>query len=236
MPRPLPEESRQSQSFFRSQFFAGFVAAGVSCLALQPIDVLRTRMQAGQYQGRSSVHAMKTLFSKEGVRGLWRGIGPSLAGVAPTRAVHFQVYGWAKALEVCPSPALTHLCSAGFAGCVAATVSNPIWVVKTRMQVQPLDVSSSAVRPYRSSLDCLLRVFREEGVSRGLMRGVTASSGDILKALQGGGDDPKKVPRSKQPKPTRRQPTAARGGLLAAASGGSKKKLTMAVVPGAEQA
>ena len=68
------------------------------------------------------------------------------------------------------------------------------------------------------------------------MRGVTASSGDILKALQGGGDDPKKVPRSKQPKPTRRQPTAARGGLLAAASGGSKKKLTMAVVPGAEQA
>ena len=97
-----------------------------------------------------------------------------------------------------------HLLSAGVAGIATATLTNPIWLVKTRMQLQVEAVvvaahhkqaaadirltaghspaaanahaaaTTATVPYYRNSFDCFRQVVRQEGV-RGLFRGLTAS-------------------------------------------------------------
>jgi len=57
--------------------------------------------------------------------------------------------------------------SAGFGGVTVATITNPIWVVKTRMQLQTNN-------QYKNSLDCFSKIWHGEGI-RGLYKGLTAS-------------------------------------------------------------
>jgi solute carrier family 25 protein 33/36 len=57
------------------------------------------------------------------------------------------------------------------AGVVTSTATNPIWVVKTRLQ---LDKSITGTRRYKNSLDCLAQIWRGEGV-KGFSRGLSAS-------------------------------------------------------------
>lgn len=63
---------------------------------------------------------------------------------------------------------MVHLISAATAGLVTSTATNPIWVVKTRLQLQGKN------RIYKNSLDCVMHILREEG-ARGLYKGMSAS-------------------------------------------------------------
>ncbi|CAO3600400.1 unnamed protein product [Absidia cylindrospora] len=63
----------------------------------------------------------------------------------------------------------------GLAACIAVTFTNPIEVVKTRLQLQGELVRtgslSAAARPYHNSFQALKVVFQNEGI-RGLQRGL----------------------------------------------------------------
>ncbi|KAG0148690.1 hypothetical protein CROQUDRAFT_654523 [Cronartium quercuum f. sp. fusiforme G11] len=77
----------------------------------------------------------------EGFRALFRGLGPTLAGAMPARSINFYVYGTGKELYtrlLTPgqdSSSVVHICAAVTAGIATATATNPIWVVKTRLQL-----------------------------------------------------------------------------------------------------
>jgi hypothetical protein len=51
------------------------------------------------------------------------------------------------------------------AGITSVTFTCPIWVVKTRMQLQTNLAANAAKRNYKNSLDCVYRMWREEGIS-----------------------------------------------------------------------
>lgn len=53
-------------------------------------------------------------------------------------------------------------------GIVTSTVTNPIWVIKTRLQLQ------GKQRVYKNSLDCSLKILQQEGV-KGFYKGMSAS-------------------------------------------------------------
>ncbi|KAJ1985956.1 Pyrimidine nucleotide transporter, mitochondrial [Dimargaris cristalligena] len=93
----------------------------------------------------SIVHKMYTL---EGIGGLFKGIGPNLVGVIPSRAISFATYGNAKRiyteLNHNREGPLVYLSAAATAGIVTATATNPIWLVKTRMQLQSQVGSAAA--------------------------------------------------------------------------------------------
>ncbi|KAK3311418.1 mitochondrial carrier domain-containing protein [Chaetomium strumarium] len=94
--------------------------------------------------------------AKEGWRGLFRGLGPSLAAVVPATAVKFYVYGNCKRLGASilgrgEGDTFVHAQAAILAGIATATATNPI-----------------------CSLDCVQQVLRQEGLP-GLYRGLTAS-------------------------------------------------------------
>lgn len=75
------------------------------------------------------------------MRALFKGLGPTLVGVVPARSINFYTYGNGKQVLAnefnhgIETP-LIHLLSAATAGVVTATVTNPIWVVKTRLQLE----------------------------------------------------------------------------------------------------
>ena len=119
--------------------------------------------------------AVQKVAAEEGISALWKGVGATIVGVVPARAVYFSTYhkgkhliaegtGWGEA-----DPRV-HLTAAALAGATVCTATNPIWLVKTRMQLQ----HSGQPIKYVSSLDCLRTVIREEGV-RGLYKGLAAS-------------------------------------------------------------
>lgn len=148
-----------------------------------------------------TLEALRGIYVNEGLASLWRGMGPTIVGVMPSRAIYFSTYGAAKGwlagnLNEGRENAWVHLGSALTAGIVTSTATNPIWLVKTRMQLQSGEGTNMSkggqiasgrtggggkmaglameTPVYRNSLHCLQMVARTEGL-RGLYKGLTAS-------------------------------------------------------------
>lgn len=74
-------------------FIAGASFGATSVLVGQPLDTVKTRMQAHQQSLKSNPLAVATeVFRKEGVRGLYRGGMPIFVGGALFRSAQFGVY------------------------------------------------------------------------------------------------------------------------------------------------
>jgi hypothetical protein len=120
----------------------GFAAEAASCIFWVPIDVIKERMQAqppslaGRY--RSSFDGVQTVFSNESIRGLYRGYLSTLASFGPFSGVYFMTFEAVKPLlgGTHPSSFWQTMISAGIANAIAALTTNPLDLVKTRLQVQ----------------------------------------------------------------------------------------------------
>ncbi|KAI1172939.1 mitochondrial carrier domain-containing protein [Nemania sp. FL0916] len=203
---PIMRDGRVKPNTTRSwvHLLAGASAGTATAIVTSPLDVLRTRLQSDFYhQPHNRSHGSGTVFSRllqsslyhvrdtastmysiyrtEHWRGFFRGIGPSLAGVVPATAVKFYVYGSCKQagaaiLGLEEDAALVHAQAAIAAGIATATATNPIWLVKTRMQLQTSRIGSHSptTRQYKNSLDCARQILQHEGI-RGLYKGLSAS-------------------------------------------------------------
>lgn len=164
--------------------FAAGTAAAISTLAVQPLDVLKTRLQVSSlpryhhHPIRGVRYNLRHIFAAEGVRGLYRGLFPSLVSVVPSISIYFTLYSEIKqAIGVPPGDgnaktAALQSVSAGLASCMTAAITNPLWVVKTRMQTQP----HSKVTPpkYHNTWHTLRSIIRDEG-AKALYKGLGAS-------------------------------------------------------------
>lgn len=56
---------------------------------------------------------------------------------------------------------------------MSTTVVAPIWLIKTRLQLQTNEMKRQGLA-YSGSLDCIRRVYKEEGL-RGFYKGLAAS-------------------------------------------------------------
>lgn len=78
----------------------GFMSGVVTC----PLDVIKTKLQAqgaGQHVGQPRMYnglvgTAKVIWRHEGIRGMYRGLGPIIMGYLPTWAVWFTVYNKSK--------------------------------------------------------------------------------------------------------------------------------------------
>lgn len=169
-----------------------------------PLDVLKTRLQSDFYQSqlrasrphiqsltplRAATHHLSetlqilgSVYRIEGPRALFKGLGPNLVGVVPARSINFYTYGNGKRLIAeylngGREAAWVHLGAAVLAGVVTSTATNPIWMIKTRLQLDKnvAEQSGGATkRQYRNSLDCISQILRKEGFTS-LYRGMSAS-------------------------------------------------------------
>ncbi|XP_043074498.1 solute carrier family 25 member 36-A [Puntigrus tetrazona] len=181
--------------------FAGGCGGTVGAILTCPLEVVKTRLQSssvtlyvsevqlstvnGPSVARMSppgpLHCLKLILEKEGPRSLFRGLGPNLVGVAPSRAIYFAAYSTAKEKlnnVFDPDSTQVHMLSAGLAGFTAITATNPIWLIKTRLQ---LDARNRGERRM-SAFECVRRVYQSDGL-RGFYRGMSASYAGISETV-----------------------------------------------------
>ncbi|MPC17542.1 Solute carrier family 25 member 36-A [Portunus trituberculatus] len=73
----------------------------------------------GRRQSLSILHCLKYIVEVEGPRALFRGLGPNLVGVAPSRAIYFCSYSQMKKFlngKLKPDTPVVHVLSASWAG------------------------------------------------------------------------------------------------------------------------
>ncbi|XP_066253775.1 mitochondrial carrier protein Rim2 isoform X2 [Euwallacea similis] len=117
------------------------------------------------------MQCIRHIVKHEGPMALFKGLGPNLIGVAPSRAVYFSTYSQAKRFWnsiLPPDSPVVHVCSASCAGFMASTLTNPIWFVKTRLQ---LDVNKE--NPM-TAIQCVKMIYSKSGIL-GFYKGITAS-------------------------------------------------------------
>jgi solute carrier family 25 protein 33/36 len=147
-------------------FLGGWLGGSIACVLLSPLEVVKTRLQSSAPASSSAlppsapasgagargalpagparmsavqlgVHIVRS----EGVGGLYRGLVPHLLGVGPARAFYFGTYNIAKR-ELSSARgggwhgAPLHLTAAAIGSVVSATLMSPVWVIKTRLQLQ----------------------------------------------------------------------------------------------------
>tara|TARA_B110000971_G_C19850555_1_gene426892 strand:+ start:223 stop:642 length:420 start_codon:yes stop_codon:yes gene_type:complete len=83
---------------------------------------------------------LQQIYRQDGVSGFWRGLPPTLVGIIPSRATYFWAYETSKKLLAktwVGDGTMNHIVSGSMAGITGNTLTNPIWMVKTRMQLLP---------------------------------------------------------------------------------------------------
>lgn len=109
-----------------------------------PLDLIRTRLAVQRdhiyYTGIGN--AFKTIFRDEGLRGLYKGIGGSLAQVGPNLALNYCAYETLRSYWLAHhpdqvSPGITgSLICGGVSGLLSSTATFPVDLVRRRMQLQ----------------------------------------------------------------------------------------------------
>jgi hypothetical protein len=161
---------------------AGMAAEAVSCLIYVPVDVVKERLQVRALGGGGGLAGAAR---GEGLLGLYRGYWATVGSFGPFSALYFALYEAfrAQALKVtavhgggggggggAQLPAWLQALAAGGAGAGASLLTNPLDLVKLRLQVWRAGGAEGIGAPYKGLWDGLRRVAREEG-ARGLLRG-----------------------------------------------------------------
>ncbi|XP_064194115.1 solute carrier family 25 member 32-like [Anguilla rostrata] len=156
---------------------AGLSGGVVSTLVLHPLDLVKIRFAVSdglelrpKYNG--ILHCMKSVWQLEGVRGLYQGVTPNMWGAGASWGLYFFFYNAIKSyiqeIRQAELSATEHLVSAAQAGMMTLCLTNPIWVTKTRLVLQYNAEPSQ--KQYKGMLDCLVKIYRHEGIP-GLYRG-----------------------------------------------------------------
>jgi solute carrier family 25 (mitochondrial folate transporter), member 32 len=146
----------------------------------------------GKNAYRGLFHATKTIFQSRGIVGFYQGLTPNLIGSGVSWGVYFYTYNAGKRfftsqLENPDSDRLSpvhHMMSAAMAGGLTCCVTNPIWMVKTRMQLQSFSPGEAPV--YRNVPHAFARIIREEGflsLYRGIGPALTLVSNGALQFM-----------------------------------------------------
>lgn len=127
-------------------FLLGSLAGAFGAFMVYPIDLVKTRMQnqrgadPGQRLYKNSVDCFKKVIANEGVRGLYSGVLPQLVGVAPEKAIKLTVNDLVRGFFTDPKTGHIkweyEVLAGGSAGACQVVFTNPLEIVKIRLQVQ----------------------------------------------------------------------------------------------------
>ena len=149
---------------------AGAITGCIGSALANPFDLAKVRAQAsaGGGAGASLGAALREICREGGgVHSLWRGTAPTVQRATLLTASQVPTYDHVKhsLLErgVVGEGYVCHFISAMLAGVVAALVTSPVDLVKSRIMAQPIDAATGRGALYSSAIDCAAKVARAEG-------------------------------------------------------------------------
>jgi solute carrier family 25 folate transporter 32 len=153
---------------------AGAAAGAVASCVCSPLDVAKTRIQMRGVFATSNVAAarfttisssLRLIYAEEGGRGLYRGLSATLSTVPLFYFAFFPVYERAKA-RISSTAALNergvNVLAAILAGGLADSLTNPLWVIRTRMQTSYMH---NPAAPNLNVLQMGRTILRSEGAA-----------------------------------------------------------------------
>ncbi|KAJ2005453.1 mitochondrial aspartate-glutamate transporter agc1 [Coemansia thaxteri] len=157
----------------------GAVAGVTGVTIIFPLDMVKTRLQnqkpsvaGGRLPYSGAVDCFRQIVRAEGVRGLYRGLVPNLAGVTPEKAIKLAANDIMRGVFAERCGTTTDRLPVGYgalAGAIAGlcqfVATNPMEIVKIRMQI-------AATNP--SAEQTAMGIVRQLGL-RGLYRGTAAT-------------------------------------------------------------
>ncbi|KAK5117181.1 hypothetical protein LTR85_008949 [Meristemomyces frigidus] len=168
------------------RLLCGATAGITSVTFTYPLDIVRTRLsiQSASFESLGTKRevgkrlpgmweTMKTMYKTEGgIRALYRGIVPTVAGVAPYVGLNFMIYESVRQYltpegQANPS-SVGKLMAGAISGAVAQTCTYPLDVLRRRFQVNTM--SGMGYR-YKGIFDAIRVIVTQEGV-RGLYKGI----------------------------------------------------------------
>lgn len=194
----MSTSNRHGLSAASIETIAGLSAGLVSTVVVHPLDIIKTRLQGLSWTESSaqlltsfpvdtSSHPLlnssravfRDILRNEGptrLAALYRGLTPNLIGNSAGWGLYFLWYKEAQDVirsyrGYTSNQALTsvdYFAAASASGFLSAVLTNPIWVVKTRM----LSTSGSQPGAYPSMIHGLASIWRTEG-ARGFFHGLT---------------------------------------------------------------
>lgn len=162
-------------------FGMGAIAGGIGASVVYPIDLVKTRMQnqrvaaSGKRLYKNSIDCFRQVVRNEGAKGLYRGLGPQLVGVAPEKAIKLSMNDLLRSLFKNKEKGDVYLpleiLAGGGAGASQVIFTNPLEIVKIRLQVQGESLRHGLITA--AETQGAMGVMRELGIS-GLYKGAGA--------------------------------------------------------------
>ncbi|KAI4340236.1 hypothetical protein MLD38_025095 [Melastoma candidum] len=141
--------------------FSGAIATALT----NPVEVVKVRLQMNSnLRNGGPIAEGRKIASEEGVKALWKGVGPAMARAAALTASQLATYDESKQILLrwtsLEEGTNLHFVSSAIAGGVSTLMTAPMDMVKTRLMLQR---ESKAVGKYRNGFHCAYQVFRTEG-------------------------------------------------------------------------
>ncbi|GAW22050.1 hypothetical protein ANO14919_115850 [Xylariales sp. No.14919] len=175
---------------------AGAGGGVLSMILTYPLVTLSTRAQVESKRAETNfLAAVKRIVAREGVAGLYAGLDSAVFGISVTNFVYYYWYEWTRAFfEKAAAKAgrgskklttVESMMAGALAGSATVILTNPIWVVNTRMTTrkeslevsQELVVEGSGAKVVQekpkppTTIGTLIALLKEEG-PQALFRGV----------------------------------------------------------------
>ncbi|CAG9765147.1 unnamed protein product [Ceutorhynchus assimilis] len=158
---------------------SGATARVVSVTLVNPLELVRTKMQSQRLSYLEIGEALKNLIRTDGVVGLWRGIFPTLLRDVPFSAIYWMSYETIKSYLDADHPSFSQIFISGaISGSIAATITVPFDVVKTHQQIEfgsnlfDGNNGKGAKGKDRTSMMIFRDIYTQHGI-RGLYTGLT---------------------------------------------------------------
>ncbi|TLD21131.1 hypothetical protein PspLS_08914 [Pyricularia sp. CBS 133598] len=142
-------------------FALGSVAGAFGAFMVYPIDLVKTRMQnqrgvrPGERLYKNSIDCFQKVVRNEGFLGLYSGVLPQLVGVAPEKAIKLTVNDLVRGWTTDKNGKIgltSEILAGGSAGACQVVFTNPLEIVKIRLQVQGEVAKTVEGAPKRSAM------------------------------------------------------------------------------------
>ncbi|XP_025915744.1 graves disease carrier protein isoform X3 [Apteryx rowi] len=150
------------------QLMAGSMAGITAVICTYPLDMVRVRLAfqvKGEHKYMGIIHAFKMIYTKEGgFPGFYRGLMPTVVGMAPYAGFSFFTFGTLKSIGLAQAPNLLG----------RPSLDNPdVLVLKTHVNLLCGGIAGAIAQTISTMVQTLKYVYQQHGIRRGLYRGLS---------------------------------------------------------------